>query len=178
MMKSECKTKISLTFSVNYSLSLNKTVAWGVSLSELNTSLSSQLFQEKSWSFLLCTDHWDECVQLTVVLGRKAAITWFDWRLQQGSTQSSVVSWRAEPLCDNRPDGQRTGKAWPGKQHVTPTEIFVCLSLFVLFSLSVSPCQFPLKCYSQIFSSSLGLKHECMCQRFISDLLIWCCRNQ
>lgn len=145
-MKDEGKTQISLTFSVNYSLSLDKTVAWGVSLSELNTSLFSAVPRGVMKFSFVCTHHWDECVQLTVVLGRKAAITWFDWRLQQGSTQSSVVSWGAEPLCDNRPDGQRTGKAWPGKQHVTPTEIFVCLSLFVLFSLSVSPSQFPLKC--------------------------------
>lgn len=42
---------------------------------------------------------------------------------------SSGVSWRAEPLCDNRPDGQRTGKAWLGKHHMIPT--IVCLFFLV-----------------------------------------------
>lgn len=54
------------------------------------------------------------------------------------NTWSSVVSWRAELLSDNRPDGQRTGKAWLSKQHMTPTNIFVRLCLFVPFILSDS----------------------------------------
>lgn len=62
------------------------------------------------------------------------------------NTWSSVVSWRAEPFSDNRPDGQRTGKAWLSKQHMTPTNIFVCLCLFVPFMFSDSLCHSALKC--------------------------------
>lgn len=63
---------------------------------------------------------------------------------------SSGVSWRAELLCDNSPDGQRTGKAWLGKHHMIPTIIFVYFSLFILFIL----CDAPLK---SVTPSSLQL---------------------
>lgn len=41
-----------------------------------------------------------------------------------------IVSWQAEPPCDNRPDGQRTRRAWLGKQHMTPKAIWIFVSLF------------------------------------------------
>lgn len=71
-----------------------------------------------------CLWFWGKCSRHMIWLEVERVNTW-----------SSVVSWQAKLLRDNRPDGQRTGKAWLGKHHMIPTIIFVYLSLFILFIL-------------------------------------------
>lgn len=75
----------------------------------------------------------DVCVQLSMTLRADDTIIWFGWG-SEGSTTTHThthrVSWQAEPPCDNKPDGQRTRRAWLGKHHMTPAAISVFLSLF------------------------------------------------
>lgn len=166
-----------LTHSVNYLLSLDKSMVRSVFLSEVFALTWSHLFLGCSWSFVVFVGQKDERVQLTAALGQiHHHMIWLG--VAGVKTWSSVLSWQVQSLSDNRPDGQRTGKGWLGKQHVTL--IFVYLSLFVAFIFSDSPCHSPLKCVtvssSQPSTFPLFQHTEAECSRdFFYELLICCC---
>lgn len=123
-------------FFVNYLQPLDKTVTWSVSYSEVFALTWPQLFFGAIHKVLLCwkthVSRWRAQMQPSYDLTGGC-------RGQHMVICSQLTGWA---LCDNRPDGQRTGKPWLGKQRMTPTNLLsvcpCCLISSLRHSLSLS----------------------------------------
>lgn len=84
-------------------------------------------------------------------------------------TWSSVVSWRAEPLSDNKPDGQRTGKGLTWQTTHDPDKD-LCLFVLVCPVYSFRPSLLSDSCRSPSSPLSNLLLHVSLNLKDVSEL--------